>query len=253
MPDYRSYHEQAPQSVGEQITLNPEESNHLVAANRARVGDPVSLFNGLGCECKTRLIDANKRRAVLEVEEISNIPPPSYRIALAQALPKGKLMESIIRKAAEIGAQQLFPITTKRCEVKVEAKKQDSKNAKWTGAALEGAKQSGNPHLVEIESISDFERFIEQSQSFELKLVASLQKEAKPLQEHLADYVEKKAGKRPQSAICLVGPEGDFTPEEYQLAAESGFLHTTLGPHVMRTETAATHALSILRYEIARS
>ncbi|MDQ8199492.1 RsmE family RNA methyltransferase [Pelagicoccus enzymogenes] len=246
MPDFRSYHEHAPKNVGDQVLLGPEESNHLVAANRARVGDSVSLFNGLGCECEARLLDANKRKALLEITEISFAPPTPYRIALAQALPKGKLMESIIRKASEIGAQQIFPVASKRCEAKVDAKKQDTKNAKWSTAALEGAKQSGNPYLVQIEDLTDFQSFMELSRAFELKLIASLEPHARPLKQHLASRKEKL----PSSAICLIGPEGDFTPEEYEEAAQNGFLPTRLGPYVMRSETAAVHALSILQHEL---
>lgn len=250
MPDFRSYHEHAPTSTREQIELNPEESNHLVAANRARVGDPVSLFNGRGTECAARLIVANKRKAILEVEEIRTIPTPHFRIALAQALPKGKLMESIIRKATEIGAQQIFPVATKRCEVKVDPGKRESKNAKWTAAALEGAKQSGNPHLVSIEDVSQFDAFLELSKNFELKIIASLQSQARSLKIHLSQFKEKNDGRIPQSAICLIGPEGDFTPEEYEAATLSGYLPTTLGKHVMRSETAASYALSIIHYEL---
>lgn len=253
MPDFRSYYEHPPSQVGEQVTLSPEESNHLVAANRARVGDLVSLFNGLGCESQARLLEANKRKAVLEILEIKQAQPPAQNIALAQALPKGKLMESIIRKASEIGAQRIFPVASQRCEAKVDAKKQNAKNAKWTAAALEGAKQSGNPFLVEIEPVSDFSRLLELSQTFDLKLIASLEPTAKSLKRHLADLRTKNPDQLPQSAICLIGPEGDFTPEEYQLAADKGFRPLWLGPHVMRSETAAIHALSIIHYELSGS
>ncbi len=250
MPDFRSYHEQAPTSTGEQITLTPEESNHLVAANRARTGDPVALFDGQGTECKTRLAIADKRKAVLEIQEITKIHSPTYKIALAQALPKGKLLETIIRKATEIGAQQIFPISTQRCEVKVDAGKKKTKDAKWSAAALEGAKQSGNPHLVSIESVSTFSDFIDLSSDFELKLIASLEPNAQSLKRHLSHFKAEHEQALPKSAICLIGPEGDFTPEEYQKAYENGFLPTSLGNHVMRSETAAIHALSIIQYEL---
>ncbi len=253
MPDFRSYHEQAPTSIGEQIALSPEESNHLVAANRAREGDKVSLFDGLGTECVSRLAIANKKKAVLEIEEISKIAPPPYRIALAQALPKGKLMESIIRKATEIGAQQLFPVASSRCEAKIDPGRKETKNAKWTAAALEGAKQSGNPHLLSISPVSKLENLIEDTQGFELKLIASLESRASSLKVHLSAFKEANDDRIPTSAICLIGPEGDFTPDEYQLAIDNGFLPITLGKHVMRSETAAIHALSIIHYELSES
>lgn len=250
MPDFRSYHEQTPISIGEQILLSPEESHHLVAANRARIGAPVALFDGQGTECKALLTVADKRKAILEIQEITTVRSPTHKIALAQALPKGKLLETIIRKATEIGAQQIFPISTQRCEVKVDPGKIKTKDAKWSAAALEGAKQSGNPHLISIEPVSTFSDFINLSSDFELKLIASLETNAQSLKRHLSHFKTEHEQALPKSAICLIGPEGDFTSEEYQKAYENGFLPTSLGNHVMRSETAAIHALSIVQYEL---
>lgn len=250
MPDFRCHCDPLPAEAGSLIELSSEESNHLIAANRARLGDPVRVFDGRGNECDTRISEANKRRTFLLVEAIHKLPVPPVQIALAQALPKGKLIESIIRKATEIGIQRIYPILSNRCEAKVDSKRADSKNAKWTAAALEGAKQSGNPYLVQIEPLCGFDAFLANSGQFQLKLIASLEENAVTMKSHLARYRDANDGQSPVSAIWLIGPEGDFTPEEYRLAADAGFLPTTLGPHVMRSETAAAHALSITQYEL---
>lgn len=250
MPDFRCHCDPLPAEAGSHIELCSEESNHLIAANRARLGDAVRVFDGRGTECDTRISDANKRRTILRVEAIHRLPAPRVHIALAQALPKGKLIESIIRKATEIGIQKVYPILTSRCEAKVDSKRADSKNAKWAAAALEGAKQSGNPYLVQIEPLSAFDAFLSSSGEFQLKLIASLEENAVSMKTHLARYRDANEGKSPVSAIWLIGPEGDFTPAEYRLAANAGFLPTTLGPHVMRSETAAVHAVGVLHYEL---
>lgn len=250
MPDYRCYCESHPSPDETHIELSPSESNHLIAANRARVGDPVRAFDGRGNEWDAKVTVANKRHAQLEV--ISNLyfRPPHYRIALAQALPKGKLFESIIRKATEIGAQKVYPILSHHCESKIDSNKAETKNSKWQAAALEGAKQSGNPHLIEIAEVGKFEYFLENSANYELKLIASLTANATSLKTHIANFKTENQGRYPTSAVWLVGPEGDFSASEYEAAASAGFLPTTLGPNVMRSETAAAHALSITRYEL---
>ncbi|MBK1879526.1 RsmE family RNA methyltransferase [Pelagicoccus mobilis] len=250
MPDFRCFCENLPDSIGSLVDLSPEESNHLVAANRAREGDPVRVFDGKGLECDARLTNANKRKATLTLETIQRVPHPPFRIALGQALPKGKLIESIIKKATEIGIQEVYPLSSSRVESKIDPKKASSKSAKWELAALEGAKQSGNPRPAEVHQVCSLPELLDLSQSYELKLIASLEEQAVSLKQHLARFSSSQNGKSPKSAIWLIGPEGDFTPEEYEQAYQAGFLPTTLGPHVMRSETAAIHALSITHYEL---
>lgn len=249
MPDFRCYCESAG-STGGAIELSPEESNHLVAANRARAGNLVRVFDGLGNEWEATLRDANKRRAQLDLNTRMFIPPPPYRIALAQALPKGKLIEVILRKATEIGIQELHPLLTQRVESKIDPKREQSKNEKWQAATLEGAKQSGNPRLVEIMPLRRFHEFLGATAGFDLKLIASLAPGAESLKRHLSACRDAPNGASPLSILWLLGPEGDFTPEELEQALAAGFKPATLGPHVMRCDTAALHALSITRYEL---
>lgn len=251
MPDFRCFCN--PDSVNaDSITLSREESLHLVSANRARIGDPVTAFDGNGTEWDTTLAEADKRKAVLRIGKSTKIEPPSHAIALAQALPKGKLIESIIRKATEIGIQRIHPIQTERTETKISLDRSKAKNAKWQTAAIEGAKQSGNPYLVEIAPLQDFDTFLKTAESYDLKLIASLTPQAVSLKEHMAKFNAATASNFSRiSAIFLVGPEGDFTPRETEAALANGFLPTTLGSNVMRCETAATYALSILSHELA--
>lgn len=252
MPDFRSFCEKLPSAIGAQIELSPEESNHLIAANRARSGASVQVFDRNGAEGEATLAIANKRKACLTLNKIRFTDPPPYHIALGQALPKGKLVESIIKKATEIGAQMIYPIISSRVESKISNQKAASKNAKWEQAAIEGAKQSGNSRPVALAELTSFDDFLKQASNYELKLIASLEQGAVSLKKHLYQFQASRNSddSRPTSVIWLIGPEGDFTADEYKRASEHGFLPTTLGPHVMRSETAATYALSITQYEL---
>lgn len=250
MPDFRCYCEPASLD-GETARLSKEESNHLVAANRARAGDPVRLFDGSGREWEAVLTLANKHKAELRITRSWQTDPPMRTVALAQALPKGKLLESIIRKATELGIQSLHPIVTARTESKIAPKREAAKNEKWQAATIEGAKQSGNSRLVDIRELVSFSDFLADAQSYDLKLVASLTPSAKSLKTHLETFTRSKRGDLPASVVWLVGPEGDFTDEESSQAFAAGFLPTTLGPHVMRCETAAIHALSMTQFALS--
>src|SRR3954462_148003 len=109
MPDFRAFCTLATAEPTE-ITLSPDESHHLVAVNRARVGDTVVAFNGKGTEWICELTSDRKNAAVLKVRFKQQIKPLPYAITLGQALPKGQFMDAIVRKATEIGTATIVPL-----------------------------------------------------------------------------------------------------------------------------------------------
>lgn len=249
MPDFRAFCPPAAVALTE-ITLSPEESHHLVVVNRARLGDPVVAFDGRGTEWQTELAGDRKNAAVLKVRATRRIAPLPYEITLGQALPKGPAMDAIVRKATEIGARRVVPLESERTQVHFVGERSERKIDKWQTAALEAAKQCGNAFVPEIAPVQNAAAFLAGVPGYDLKLIASLQPGAKSLKAVLADYAARHGGRAPRTVLWLVGPEGDFTPAELHLASESGFAPITLGPLVLRSETAATYALSILSYEL---
>jgi len=262
MPDFRVFCEPT-SAEPTALTLSPEESRHLVAVNRARLGDTVVAFDGRGNEWIGELTDTSKTAAVLRVRFAQKIPPLPYTITLGQALPKGDSMERIVRKATEIGCARILPLESERTQVHLAPDRQDKKHDKWRTAALEAAKQCGNAYLPEIAPLQTATAFMEATasasaqsfqSSYDLKLIASLQPGAKSLKAQLADFAaahgSDTAQARPKNVLWLIGPEGDFTPAEMSAAASCGFQPVTLGPLVLRCETAAIYALSILSYEL---
>lgn len=248
MPDFRVFCTPATAEPKE-LTLPPDESHHLVAVNRARVGDTVVAFDGRGHEWICELTSDRKNAAMLKVRFQQKLKPLAYAITLGQALPKGQFMDAIVRKATEIGVAQIVPLESERTQVHLDGDRSDRKIEKWQTAALEAAKQCGNPFLPEVLPVQQAAAFMEKARGYDLKLIASLQPGAKSLKTVLHAF--HSAQKRPpQKVLWLVGPEGDFTPAEMSLAQTAGFEPITLGPLVLRCETAAIYALSILSYEL---
>jgi 16S rRNA (uracil1498-N3)-methyltransferase len=251
MPDFRAYAPAATADAAE-IRLIPEESHHLVAVNRCARGDPVTAFDGRGREWLAECSDPSKGAAVLRVKESRLAPPRPHEITLAQALPKGATMDDIVRQATEIGAVCVVPLRSERTQVHLDDERAGKKLEKWRTAAIEAAKQCGNPWLPEIAPIQDCAGFMAAARDYDLKLVASLHGGATSLKKPLAGYTARH-GRAPRRVLWLVGPEGDFSPAEMTAAISAGFQPVTLGPLVLRSNTAATYALSILSYELANS
>jgi 16S rRNA (uracil1498-N3)-methyltransferase len=248
MSDFRVYCQPSEREPGE-IHLDGDESHHLVAVNRARPGDTVVAFDGRGHEWICECVEARPKAAILKVRFSRKAEPLPYEVTLGQALPKGPSMDAIVRKATEIGVVRIVPLESERTQVHLDADRQDRKTGKWLAAALEAAKQCGNPWLPEIAPVQKAVAFMESARGYDLKLIASLQPGARSLKVVLAAHAAG-AGRAPKTVLWLVGPEGDFTPAEMNVARTAGFEPVTLGPLVLRCETAAVYALSILSYEL---
>ncbi len=252
MPDFRAYSPDVSAGAAE-IRLGPDESHHLVTVNRCGRGDPVVVFDGHGREWLTECTDPSKSAAVLRVKETRPYATRRFSIALAQALPKGSTMDDIVRQATEVGAARIIPLLSERTQVHLDGDRADKKVEKWRTTAIEAAKQCGNPWLPEITPIQTFAAFLAAAKEYDLKVVASLHAGTTTLKKALATFSQKHSAVRqnaPLQAVWLIGPEGDFSPSEMTAAVMAGFVPVTLGPLVLRSDTAAIYALSILSNEL---
>jgi 16S rRNA (uracil1498-N3)-methyltransferase len=175
--------------------------------------------------------------------------PLAARIVLAQAIPKGKNMELIIQKATELGVAEIVPLISDRTIVRLSAEESSQRREKWQRVAMEACKQCGQNWLPKVHEPVTLERFCAAMPEAELRLVAAIGNEARLLKQILAERVAE-AGGLPRSAMVMIGPEGDFTPAEYLLTRSRGVLPLGLGPIILRSETAAFYALSILSHEL---
>ena len=158
-------------------------------------------------------------------------------------------MDLIVQKAVEIGATEIAPLISERTIVNLVQKDAEQKKAKWQQVAIEAAKQCGQNWLPQVHPPRKLKDFFPHTGSFDLRLIGSLQPDAIHLKRILADYSEQHRD-RPKNVLILVGPEGDFTPAELALAKSNGCAPITLGPIILRVETAAIYCLSVLSYEL---
>ncbi|HEX4666542.1 MAG TPA: 16S rRNA (uracil(1498)-N(3))-methyltransferase [Chthoniobacterales bacterium] len=237
--------------------LTGSEARHAGSVLRLGVGDRIVLFDGRGREATAEIRALELGAVRLRILQETITPPLRAHITLAQAIPKGKNMDLIVQKAVEIGAAEIYPLLSARTVVQLDPEGAAQKQAKWQTVALEAAKQCGQNWLPQIHrprSPNDFFALhaaaARSRADYDLRLIGSLQPGARHLKKILTDYAEAHDGARPARVLMLIGPEGDFTPAEIGLARSQGCLPLTLGPIILRVETAAIYCLSILSYEL---
>ena len=221
--------------------LTGDEAKHLARVLRLKAGDRVVVFDGKGRGADAVVRDIFRDRVGLEIGALLPSAPPRPRIVLAQAIPKGKTMDTIVQKAVELGVAAIQPLVTRNTVVVAG----DEKSDKWRRTALEACKQCGQDRLPEIGPPLAFDAWMAKQAGLPgLKIVASLAAGSLPMRQVL------RAQSVPSEVVFLVGPEGDFTPQETELALASGFIPVSLGHTVLRVETAALFGLAALTYEI---
>lgn len=229
----------------QQPVLAGDEPHHALHVLRLNAGDIVNVFDGRGHEAQARITETGKDSVRLTILQRSSTPSLRCRITLAQAIPK-KNMDLIVQKATELGVSAIVPLMSERTLVQLN---EGSKRIeRWQEIALDACKQCGNNWLPEIQPPQKARDFLNAPGKFDLKLIASLQSDSKPLKSILSD-APTLPGSNPPAILILIGPEGDFTPAELSLAKSAGCLPLSLGPLVLRADTAALYTLSILHHE----
>lgn len=222
----------APLSLG-QHELPEAQAHYIGRVLRLAAGDAVQLFDGSGQEFRGELLEVGKKRVQVELREaFVGLAESPLRVHLGQGLSRGERMDWAIQKATELGAVEITPLVSERCEVRLKDERADKRLAHWRQVAISACEQCGRSVLPVIHApvaLADWQRQVEA----DLKLV--LHPVAAPLASHA----------RPGTLAFLIGPEGGLSDAEVESAKAAGFHAARLGPRVLRTETAPVVALSV--------
>lgn len=226
-----------PLAIGAVLAL-PDRIAHHIHVLRLAADEAITLFNGEGGEYTATLSAIEKKRAFAEIKTFSpreaELP---YAVTLAQALPEGAKMDWIIEKAVELGATAIQPIASRRCVVKLSAERSAKKMEHWQGIIAAAAEQSGRNRLAHLAEPAALQDWLGQ-QNLHRRILFSPR-----AQQSLSDWARHHP---PQAVALLVGPEGGFSEQEEQAAIDAGLLALSVGPRVLRTETAGLAALAAL-------
>ena len=240
----------ANESQGTTLTLTDREAHHSAQVLRVRTGETVVVLDGAGHELICDIEFVSKKSVTLFVREKKFTPPLPYQITLLQAIPKGKIIESIMQKATELGVARIVPLLSERVVTHLDTESSPEKLEKWQLTTIEAIKQCGQPWLPQVDAPLTPKEFLARGEKFDLPLVASLQNDSRSPREYFEKFETDKK-RKPQSVCIWVGPEGDFSPAEMTEIKSAGTLPMTLGRLVLRCETAAIYGLSILNYELS--
>ncbi len=230
-----------------QVTLENEDLKHLRQVLRLEPGDSIRVFDGSGMEYEATLLTVDKNKATARIlRSFQSDTEPKTHVTLFQGLPKGEKMELIIQKAVELGVYRIVPVITQRSVVQLDKKDREKKAERWSRIAREAAKQCRRAYVPQIDPPMDFKEAIANCGEYDAALLFYENEEKKCLKELLKCYNINKI----KDIVLLIGPEGGFSDQEVEECVLSGFTVAGLGKRILRTETAAISALSILMYEM---
>lgn len=211
---------------------------------RLKKGSFVSVYDGRGNACLARIdkIDKDKIGCTV-IEEFTAAPEPLVRITLVQGLPKSDKMETIIQKCTELGVSEIIPLNCERSIVKIIQEKAASKVSRWQRVALEASRQCRRSVVPKVSEPKKLKEVLNSLPENALSLLFWEKEEKCSLKDCLRAY-------KPVDIFLFIGPEGGFTADEVEKAKEFSVIPVSLGPRIMRTETAGPAVTAIIQYEL---
>lgn len=235
-------HHPEPLAGQAEVTLEAGAGRHLVRVLRLRTGDAVVLFDGLGGEYAGRITSADDARAVrIVIEGHRAIERESgLELTLAQVVARGERMDLIVQKAVELGITRIVPLTSRRCNVRLDAKRAAKRIAHWRGIVIAACEQCGRNRLPEVAPVRALDDWLAEATGPGERLTL-----APTAAMGLGEWATTRSGDDP--ITLLIGPEGGLATDEIANCQTHGFTTIRLGPRTLRTETAGLAAIAALQ------
>lgn len=235
---------------GSVLELPRETGAHLAKVLRARSGDEIVLFNGDGREFTGAIEKVQGLRVSASVGAARSIDRESpFRLTLVQSVPRGDRMDFIVQKATELGVARIVPVLSQRSVVRLDESQSTSKQAHWRAVAVSACEQCGRNRLPSVDAPKPLLNYLgsltQATEGGSLRLVLEPER-ARQIQ-HPGHSIDSASLAPALRAEIAIGPEGGFAAEELEAFNLSAFSRVTLGPRVLRTETAAIAAIAVLQ------
>ncbi len=238
------------------ITIAGEDVRHIGSVRRAMPGDILNLSDGMGTDYDVVIEQIGKNSIITRITAARpNTTEPPVEVTLFQGIPKADKMDFIIQKCIELGVKRIVPVMSARSVVKLNNTKDiEGKTARWRRIALEAAKQCDRGIVPLVTEPVRIERALEMAEGCSLKLIPYEGEKDGSLRRQLLEYGKRVGGAAAQASFggigVFIGPEGGFEQAEVEMAMSRGFNSVTLGPRILRTETAGLAVIAIIMYEI---
>jgi 16S rRNA (uracil1498-N3)-methyltransferase len=217
------------------IDITGSEARHMASVLRMKPGEKVELYDGRGLILQAKIDCISRRSVTLRVISRHTETTSTNKLILVQALLKGKKMDFLIQKATELGVDSFIPLITRYCEKRKEV---NSQHARWQRIIIEACKQCHRPVPMQLASPAPLEQ-LSLPAPYNL-LMPWEDEQTRPLSSNLI--------RKDTPTLLLIGPEGGFHPDEVGYARDRGFTTVSLGPRILRAETAALAATSIVQH-----
>jgi len=215
------------------ILTDAKEIHHITNVLRLKKGNGISIFNQHNEEGEGKILSLNPHEIAIQINTSRKIAIKFPLITLACAIPKKSKFETIIEKATELGVHEIIPLKTKRTEIILKGEREEKKIIRFQTVAINAAKQSKRTHIPHIHPVTEFSKALKNLIQHSKVIIPSLTGNRIPLMEALHQ------SKNEQRISFLIGPEGDFTHEEYKEAHTQGCIPVSLGETTLKVETAA--------------
>ncbi len=241
MPRHRFFLPSLKDQERKVLINDKKEIHHIADVLRLKAGDTVSVFNGKGLSGEGCIRDISKNAIAVEIFSFSAAQQQKPLIVAACAIPKRSKFETIIEKCTELGVDEIIPLQTSRTEIKASAIGNARQNTRYQEVAINACKQSSRSFLPKIHPATKFTDALDQVSAHDLALIGHIQEKIKKLSDFDKEALQKK-----DRIIIFIGPEGDFREDEINVAIQKRCLPVTLGPNILKVETAIFAAVSYL-------
>jgi len=230
-------------STGSKFVITGSDARHIKTVLRLKSGDKIGLFDGKGFEYEAEIVDLSTGRVTVSVvRRFPSTGESSVQITVAQGFLKEKKMDGLVRQLSELGIIKWIPFIAERSVSRPDKKQLSARTKRWGKISREAIKQCKRGCVMEIGDTVSFEEILNLSQTADLK-IAFWEDELQPLNAELPEP-EGKINK----IYALLGPEGGFTEQEIESARARGFVTASLGPRILRAETATIAACVLLQH-----